>query len=292
MQTWLADPPLLGGPGQGTRQIVELLIAFGLTALIGLEREVHGKAAGLRTQTIVGTAAALILIISKYGFADVLVPGTVEVDPSRVAAQIVSGIGFLGAGLIITRQGAVHGLTTAAAIWECAAIGMAAGAGLVTLAIVVTILHFVIVLGFTPLTQRLTARLSGSVRLHITYEPNRGVIGRILGACDKHQWTLSELNNDPDGACCSPSRVPESGTPPAPLPRSTASPACAGWPTGTIKRPPGRAPIGRTPPLPRPPRWRTIRTSSGSSSRPGRRAGSPPHRPDPHRTRRTSAERC
>lgn len=199
MQTWLADPPLLGGPGQGTRQIVELLIAFGLTALIGLEREVHGKAAGLRTQTIVGTAAALILIISKYGFSDVLSPGTVEVDPSRVAAQIVSGIGFLGAGLIITRQGAVHGLTTAAAIWECAAIGMAAGAGLVKLAIVVTILHFVIVLGFTPLTQRLTARLSGSVRLHITYEQNRGVIGRILGACDKHKWMLSALNSDPDG---------------------------------------------------------------------------------------------
>ncbi|WP_328357211.1 MgtC/SapB family protein [Mycobacterium sp. NBC_00419] len=199
MQTWLADPPLLGGPGQGTRQIVELLIAFGLTALIGLEREVHGKAAGLRTQTIVGTAAALILIISKYGFSDVLVPGLVEVDPSRVAAQIVSGIGFLGAGLIITRQGAVHGLTTAAAIWECAAIGMAAGAGLVKLAIVVTILHFVIVLGFTPLTNRLTARLAGSVRLHITYEQNHGVIGRILRACDKNRWTLSELNSDPDG---------------------------------------------------------------------------------------------
>lgn len=105
------------------------LIAFGLTALIGLEREIHGKSAGLRTQAIVGTASALILIVSKYGFSDVLSAGLVEVDPSRVAAQIVSGIGFLGAGLIITRQGAVHGLTTAAAIWECAAIGMAAAAG-------------------------------------------------------------------------------------------------------------------------------------------------------------------
>jgi len=76
---------------------------------------------------------------------------------------------------------------------------MAAAAGLVTLAIVVTILHFVIVLGFTPLTKRLTARLSGSVRLHITYEQNRGVIGRILHDCDKHQWALSELHSDPDG---------------------------------------------------------------------------------------------
>lgn len=198
MQTWLADPPLFGGPGQGSRQIIELLIAFGLTALIGLEREIHGKSAGLRTQAIVGTASALILIVSKYGFFDVLSPGTVEVDPSRVAAQIVSGIGFLGAGLIITRQGAVHGLTTAAAIWECAAIGMAAAAGLVKLAVVVTILHFVIVLAFTPLTSRLTARLSGSVRLHITYE-GRGVLTSILHACDRHQWALSEVTTDADG---------------------------------------------------------------------------------------------
>ncbi|MCV7179796.1 MgtC/SapB family protein [Mycolicibacterium sphagni] len=199
MQTWLADPPLLGGPGQGTRQLLELLIAFGLTALIGLEREIHGKSAGLRTQAIVGTASALILIVSKYGFFDVLAAGTVEVDPSRVAAQIVSGIGFLGAGLIITRQGAVHGLTTAAAIWECAAIGMAAAAGLVKLAIVVTILHFVIILAFNPLSKRLVARLAGSVRLRVTYEADSGVLTRILATCDKHQWGLTELSTSPDG---------------------------------------------------------------------------------------------
>jgi putative Mg2+ transporter-C (MgtC) family protein len=199
MQTWLADPSLLGGPGQGTRQILELLIAFGLTALIGLEREIHGKSAGLRTQAIVGTASALILIVSKYGFFDVLTAGTVEVDPSRVAAQIVSGIGFLGAGLIITRQGAVHGLTTAAAIWECAAIGMAAAAGLVKLAIIVTILHFVIILAFNPLSRRLTGWLAGSVCLRITYEADRGVLSHILALCDKHQWSLTELSSAPDG---------------------------------------------------------------------------------------------
>ena len=77
MIAWLADPPLFGGPGQGGRQIIELLVAFGLTAMIGLEREIQGKSAGLRTQTIVGTAAALILLISKYGFSDVVSPGTV-----------------------------------------------------------------------------------------------------------------------------------------------------------------------------------------------------------------------
>jgi putative Mg2+ transporter-C (MgtC) family protein len=142
MQIWLADS-LLNGPGQGTRQIIELLSAFGLTSLIGLERTIQGKSAGLRTQTIVGTSAALILLISKYGFGDVLKTGAVELDPSRIAAQIVSGIGFLGAGIIMTRRGAVHGLTTAAAVWESAAIGMAAGAGLLGLAVVVVALHFI-----------------------------------------------------------------------------------------------------------------------------------------------------
>ncbi len=193
MEIWLADPPLFSGAGQGGRQIIELLVAFGLTALIGFEREIQGKSAGLRTQAIVGTSAALILLISKYGFADVLVAGTVMVDPSRVAAQIVSGIGFLGAGLIITRRGAVHGLTTAAAVWESAAIGMAAGAGLLLLAVAVTMLHFVIVLGFTPIASRLNARLRGSIQLQITYTDGRGVMREILMLCDRHRWQLTEL---------------------------------------------------------------------------------------------------
>ena len=182
MHLWLADPPFFGGPGQGTRQIVELFVAFGLTALIGLEREIQGKSAGLRTQTIVGTAAALILLVSKYGFQDVLVDGLVVVDPSRVAAQIVSGIGFLGAGIIIFRRGSVHGLTTAAAVWESAAIGMAAGSGLLLLACTVTAMHFMIILGFMPLAKRLAARLSGSIRVHVTYEEGRGVdVGAAAG---------------------------------------------------------------------------------------------------------------
>ncbi|MCK0173291.1 MULTISPECIES: MgtC/SapB family protein [Mycobacteriaceae] len=201
MDLWLAtDPPFFGGPGQGTRQIVELLVAFGLTALIGLEREVQGKSAGLRTQTIVGTAAALIMLVSKYGFSDVLATGTVEVDPSRVAAQIVTGIGFLGAGIIIFRRGSVHGLTTAAAVWESAAIGMAAGSGLLLLACIVTGLHFVIVLGFMPLARRLNARLSGSVRLHVTYDGDRGVLTKLLQACERRDWQLTELAADPPGA--------------------------------------------------------------------------------------------
>src|SRR5947209_9794696 len=138
----LLSPPLLGGDVQGARHLVELFAAFGLTSLIGLERTIQGKSAGLRTQTIVGTSAALIMLVSKYGFGDVIHAGTIMLDPSRVAAQIVSGVGFLGAGLIITRRGAVHGLTPAAAVWESAAIGMATCAGLLLPALVVVALHF------------------------------------------------------------------------------------------------------------------------------------------------------
>jgi putative Mg2+ transporter-C (MgtC) family protein len=191
-----ADPPFFSGPGQGTRQVVELFVAFGLTALIGLEREIQGKSAGVRTQTIVGTAAALILLVSKYGFSDVLQDGLIVVDPSRVAAQIVSGIGFLGAGIIIFRRGSVHGLTTAAAVWESAAIGMAAGAGLFLLAITVTAMHFLVVVGFLPLARWLSARLSGSLTMHLSYDEGRGVMSRVLAACDRRQWQLTDLSAD------------------------------------------------------------------------------------------------
>jgi putative Mg2+ transporter-C (MgtC) family protein len=195
VEIWLADP-LFGGAVQNGRHLIEVFSAFGLTALIGLERTVQGKVAGLRTQTIVGTASALILLVSKYGFSDVLSVQTVVLDPSRVAAQVVSGIGFLGAGIIITRRGAVHGLTTGAAVWESAAIGLAAGAGLLLLATAVVALHFVSALAFNVVERQLTARLRGTVRLHIIYENGRGVLRTILRACGQRNWQLTELDAD------------------------------------------------------------------------------------------------
>jgi putative Mg2+ transporter-C (MgtC) family protein len=195
VHTWLTSP-LLGGEAQNARHIVELLAAFGLTALIGLERTIQGKSAGLRTQTIVGTSSALIMLISKYGFTGVLSAGTVVLDPSRVAAQIVSGIGFLGAGLIITRRGAVHGLTTAAAVWESAAVGMAVGAGMLLLAIAVVVLHFVSALAFSAVERQLAARLRGTTRLHIIYENGRGVLREVLRICGQRKWQLTELDAD------------------------------------------------------------------------------------------------
>jgi putative Mg2+ transporter-C (MgtC) family protein len=181
MQIWLADP-LFGGAVQSGRHLIELFAAFGLTAIIGLERTIQGKVAGLRTQTIVG--------------GDVLSAHNIELDPSRVAAQVVSGIGFLGAGIIITRRGAIHGLTTAAAVWESAAIGLAAGAGLLLLAAAVVALHFVSALAFNVVERQLTARLRGTVRLQIVYDNGQGVLREILRVCGQRNWQLTELEAD------------------------------------------------------------------------------------------------
>ena len=140
--------------GQDTKQFIELGLAYALSAAIGLEREIRHKSAGLRTYTVVGTAAALFLLISKYGFTDVLIDGRIVLDPSRVAAQVVSGIGFIGAGLIFVSQDRVRGLTTAATVWLVTGIGMACGAGLPWLATASTGAYFIVAFVF-PLILRI-----------------------------------------------------------------------------------------------------------------------------------------
>ncbi|HET7173456.1 MAG TPA: MgtC/SapB family protein, partial [Nocardioidaceae bacterium] len=178
--------------GQGWTQVGELALAFALSALIGLERELRQKNAGLRTHTIVGVAAALIVMVSKYGFTDVLGPN-VNLDPSRVAAQIVSGIGFIGGGLIFVRRDAVRGLTTAAVVWLTAAVGMAAGAGLPILALVVTAAHFVVVYGFTPIASRLPRSKYAPTQLSLTYRDGEGVLRRALKQCTDWGFTVSHV---------------------------------------------------------------------------------------------------
>lgn len=153
---------LLANDGESLKQFAELGTAFGLSAAIGLERELRHKSAGLRTYTIVGTSAALIVLISKYGFNDVLVNGLISLDPSRVAAQIVTGIGFIGAGLIFVQGERVKGLTTAATVWLVTAVGMACGAGLQMLALAVTVAYFIVALLFPLLLRRLPGR-SGDI---------------------------------------------------------------------------------------------------------------------------------
>ncbi|MBM9463836.1 MgtC/SapB family protein [Aeromicrobium sp. YIM 150415] len=180
--------------GQGWLQVGELVLAFVLSSLIGLERQLRGKSAGLRTQAIVGTASALFLLVSKYGFMNVL-GDQVVLDPSRVAAQIVSGLGFLGAGLILTRRGRVSGLTTAASVWETAAIGMAAAAGLWVLALVVTALHFLVVYGFTALTHRLPGSRDSQIQIEVVYEDGRGLLREVLPRLTSGGWTVSRVES-------------------------------------------------------------------------------------------------
>lgn len=113
--------------------ILRLVLAAVLGGLIGAEREYRGKVAGTRTHLLVALGAALMMLVSRYGFGG-------QGDPSRVAAQIVSGIGFIGAGAIMVDRHSVHGLTTAAGIWVAAGIGMATAAGLYVLALATTAL--------------------------------------------------------------------------------------------------------------------------------------------------------
>ena len=111
------------------KYLLTILLSVVLGFLIGLERKTRAKEAGVRTHTIVCFGACLLMIISKYGFSGE------SADVARVAAQIVSGIGFIGAGMIVYRKNSVHGLTTAAGVWATAGIGMACGAGLYFVAI-------------------------------------------------------------------------------------------------------------------------------------------------------------
>jgi putative Mg2+ transporter-C (MgtC) family protein len=184
--------------GQGWLQIGELALAFLLSALVGLEREVRQKSAGIRTYALVGVAAALFMLVSKYGFMDVLATGRVVLDPSRIAAQIVSGIGFIGGGVIFMRRDVVRGLTTAASVWLTAALGMSCGAGLPILAVATTIGYFIVMLLFPQLVRRLPRTRRMAAGLQISYEDGRGLLRSILVTCTELRFTIDRVRLDRD----------------------------------------------------------------------------------------------
>lgn len=123
--------------------MLRLLVAGILGAIIGLDREYRAKEAGYRTHFLVSLGSALIMIVSQYGFQEIIKENSVTLDPSRVAAQVVSGIGFIGAGTIILQKQIVRGLTTAAGIWATAGIGLAVGAGMYAIGIATTVLTLI-----------------------------------------------------------------------------------------------------------------------------------------------------
>ncbi|MFZ0668607.1 MAG: MgtC/SapB family protein [Acidimicrobiales bacterium] len=183
--------------GEGWKQIGELGLALLLSALIGIEREIRQKSAGLRTHTLVGVGAALFMLISKYGFNDVLEPGRVVLDPSRVAAQIVTGVGFLGAGLIFVRRDSVRGLTTAASIWLTAAVGACAGAGLPILAVVTTAIYFVVAIGFAEITRRLPRSSTATSVIRVRYPDGKGILRQLLQTATGRGFAIEDVSTEP-----------------------------------------------------------------------------------------------
>jgi putative Mg2+ transporter-C (MgtC) family protein len=154
---------------------LRLVVAAALTGLVGLEREWRERAAGLRTHTLVGVGSALFTLVSAYGFNEFLVGNTnvVRTDPTRIAAQIVTGIGFLGAGAILRQGLTIRGLTTAAGLWVAAAIGMAVGAGYYSAALLGT---GVVLFGLGPLRWAegyIVARRRASGRLEVDLRPDQ-----------------------------------------------------------------------------------------------------------------------
>jgi len=174
--------------------MLRLLVALILGAVVGLERERQERAAGLRTVTMVSLGSCLFTIVGAYGFANT--------DPSRVAAQIVTGIGFLGAGTIFLRKDLVRGLTTAATIWAVAAIGMAAGTSQYFIALFTTLLILSVLMVLKPIEKRFFKRPSEAL-VSVVVPRGENEIERVravLGAIGAFPMSIRihELNDTDD----------------------------------------------------------------------------------------------
>jgi putative Mg2+ transporter-C (MgtC) family protein len=178
----------------------ELLLRLGLAVLlcsvIGLERSSRDEAAGLRTHALVGLGAALFTLVSAYGFADFTTVVSPRPDPTRIAAQIVSGVGFLGAGAIIRQGVNVRGVTTASSLWIVAAIGMAAGAGFYFGAVLTTGLVLVVLILLRRLRRSLM-RLVGAAFMLVDFELRKGgQIGAALTVLARHRVSIEGMRSE------------------------------------------------------------------------------------------------
>lgn len=173
--------------GLSPSEVLSVLAALLLCGLIGFEREARRKEAGIRTHMLVGLGSCLFAMVSVHG-AMFLADGA-SWDTSRIASQVVTGIGFLGAGVIFFNKDTVRGLTTASAIWVVAAIGLACGLGMVGLAALVVIGYFLVVLAIAPLAFMLLKRNRDHI-VRLTYEDGKGVLRQTMLMASRYGFEL------------------------------------------------------------------------------------------------------
>lgn len=170
--------------------IIALVLSTVLCSIIGIEREKRGRTAGLRTHLLVGVGSTLLMIVSIYGFPAIFGE---KRDVARFAAQIIAGVGFLGAGAIIHRNSGTRGLTTAATIWIVMAIGLACGSFNFILAIAGTLLIIVILTVFRKLESRLTKK---TPMLIVRSKAGVAVIANIMRVAQEFDCTVTDLHSE------------------------------------------------------------------------------------------------
>ncbi len=174
--------------------LLRLGLAVLLGAVIGLERERGERSAGLRTLALVSLGSALFMIISAYGFSEFSGNSAIGFDPARIAAQVVTGIGFLGAGTILLRRNTVRGLTTAAAIWAVAAIGLACGLGQIVIALIATALTLIVLAALRPVETLLFPRQrSHALRLRVDSSAVGSILTKLREICAREHISFDML---------------------------------------------------------------------------------------------------
>lgn len=176
--------------GNAVACLLAVLLSVLLCGIIGIERERRGRTAGLRTHLLVGVGSCLIMIISIYGFPQIF---EAHRDPARLAAQVIAGVGFLGAGAIIHRSSGTRGLTTAATIWIVMAIGLACGSFNFILAIIGTLLIIVVLTVFRKLESKLTKK---TPMLIVRSKAGVAVIAKIMTIAQEFDCAINDLHSE------------------------------------------------------------------------------------------------
>jgi putative Mg2+ transporter-C (MgtC) family protein len=179
--------------------LLRLALAAILGGLIGVERELREREAGLRTHLLVAVGSALFTIVGAYGFHDFVNAGGSVVDPTRIAAQIVTGIGFLGAGAIIRQGFSVRGLTTAATLWVVAAVGLASGAGYYSAAVITTALVLIALYPLRIIAYRILRRFRAEERRLLVELPAGTSPGRLLDEIESSGARLTGMEVSQEG---------------------------------------------------------------------------------------------